>query len=143
MAESTFSSLLFGAIVHLLWTSWVSVAVLAMYFWTIVTVGKARGKYGVKAPSMDGPEEFLRAIRVQANTVEQLVFFFPALWMCAAWFNDHAAAIAGAVWIIGRMLYAFAYFKEPSKRITGFALSTLAAVSLWLGALIGLTGLIN
>jgi len=61
---------------QILWTSWLSVVVLAMYFWNVVTVGKARGKYGIKAPSVEGPDEFLRALRVQANTVEQLVFFF-------------------------------------------------------------------
>jgi len=128
---------------HFLWTSWVSVGVLAVYFWIMVTVGRARGKYGVKAPSVDGPEEFLRALRVQANTVEQLVFFFPALWLCAMCFSDQAAAIAGAIWIIGRILYALAYLKEPAKRGSGFAVSMLAALALWLGAVIGLTGLIK
>ncbi|MFZ6849279.1 MAPEG family protein [Undibacterium sp. RuRC25W] len=128
---------------QMLWTSWISVVVFAMYFWTIVIVGKARGKYGVKAPSVDGPEEFLRALRVQANTVEQLIFFFPALWLCAIWFSDHAAAIAGALWVVGRIAYALGYLKDPSKRASGFAVSVLASLALWMGAVIGLTGLIK
>jgi len=126
---------------HILWTSWLSVAVLGMYFWNVVIVGKARGKYGVKAPSVDGPEEFKRALRAQANTVEQMVFFFPALWLCAIWLSDKTAAIAGVVWIIGRVLYTLAYLKDPSKRATGFAIATFAALALWLGAIVGLTGL--
>ncbi|MFZ6864248.1 MAPEG family protein [Undibacterium sp. Ji67W] len=128
---------------QILWTSWLSVVVLAMYFWTVFTVGKARGKYGVKAPSVEGPEEFQRTLRVQANTVEQLVFFFPALWLCAIWLGDKTAAIVGVVWVIGRILYALAYLKNPSKRAVGFLVSTLAALALWLGAIVGLTGLIH
>ncbi|MFZ6751745.1 MAPEG family protein [Undibacterium sp. Dicai25W] len=128
---------------QILWTSWLTVVVLAMYFWNVVTVGKARGKYGVKAPSVEGPEDFQRALRVQANTVEQLVFFFPALWLCALWFSDKTAAIAGVVWVVGRILYALAYLKDPSKRGAGFAVATLASLALWLGAIVGLTGLVH
>lgn len=43
---------------HQLWTSW--------------------------APAVDGPPEFLRALRVQMDTVEQTVFFLQALWLGAA-----------------------------------------------------------
>ncbi len=68
---------------------------------------------------------------------------FPALWLCAIWFSDKAAAIAGVVWVVGRMLYALAYLKEPSKRGAGFAVAMLAALALWLGAIVGLTGLIH
>jgi glutathione S-transferase len=45
--------------------------------------GRAREKYGIKAPSVTGHENFERAYRVQMNTVEQMVFFLPALWLCA------------------------------------------------------------
>ena len=119
-------------------TSWVTLAVLAMYFWIIYKVGAARGKHQVHAPSVDGPPEFLRALRVQINTVEQLVFFLPALWLCAFWLNDKMAAIGGAVWLVGRVMYAIGYYREAAKRSAGFLVSTLAAIALVLGAVYGL-----
>lgn len=125
---------------HLLWTSWLTVAVLAMYFWTAMVVGRLRNLHQVKAPSMDGPPEFLRAVRVQTNTIEQLVFFLPFLWLCAVWSGDVTAALLGVVWLIGRIMYALAYLKDASKRSTGFLISTLASVALPLSTVISLIG---
>jgi glutathione S-transferase len=109
-----------------------------MYFWIIYEVGKARDKYKVHAPSVDGPPEFLRALRVQINTVEQLIFFLPALWLCAYWWNDKIAAIGGVIWIVGRVMYAIGYYRDAAKRSMGFTLSMLAAIALVLGAVFGL-----
>lgn len=120
------------------WTSWVTLAVLVMYFWIIYKVGSARVKYEVHAPSVDGPPEFLRALRVQMNTVEQLVFFLPALWLCAYWWNDKMAALGGVVWLIGRVMYAIAYYRDAAKRSAGFGISTFAAVALVFGTVFGL-----
>jgi glutathione S-transferase len=120
------------------WTSWATLATLAMYFWLIYKVGKARGKFQVHAPSVDGPPEFLRVLRVQINTVEQLVFFLPALWLCAYWWSDTIAALLGMVWVVGRVMYALAYYQDAAKRSMGFMVSTLAAVTLVLGAAYGL-----
>lgn len=128
---------------HLQWTSWLSLVVLCMYVWNVMTVGRLRMKLGVKAPSMDGPPEFLRAVRVQTNTVEQMVFFFPALWLCAMWASDIMAASLGLVWLLGRIMYALAYLQEAGKRSMGFLISSLAAVALSLGTVAGLTGLIG
>jgi glutathione S-transferase len=123
---------------HLVWTSWVTLAVLVMYFWIIYKVGNARVKYQVHAPSVDGPPEFLRALRVQMNTVEQLVFFIPALWLCAYWWDDKMAAVGGVVWLIGRVLYAITYYRDAAKRSLGFAISTFAAIALFFGTVFGL-----
>lgn len=120
------------------WTSWATLATLIMYFWIIFNVGKARGKYRVQAPSVDGPPEFLRALRVQINTVEQLIFFIPALWLCAYWWNDKIAALGGMIWIIGRLMYAISYYRDAEKRAMGFVISTLAAIALVFGAAYGL-----
>ncbi|MES2049832.1 MAG: MAPEG family protein, partial [Pseudomonadota bacterium] len=115
------------------WTSWVTLAVLVMYIWIIFKVANARGKHQIHAPFVDGPPEFLRALRVQANTVEQLVFFIPALWLCAYWWNDKVAAAGGVVWLIGRVMYAIGYYREAAKRSTGFMVATLAAFALVFG----------
>ncbi|MDP1980794.1 MAPEG family protein [Undibacterium sp.] len=128
---------------HLQWTSWLTLAVLCMYFWNVMVVGRLRVKLQVKAPVMDGPPEFLRAMRVQANTVEQMVFFFPALWLCAIWSGDIPAALLGVVWLLGRIMYALAYLQDASKRSTGFLVSTLAAIALLLGAVVGLSGILK
>ncbi|MBI1773678.1 MAG: MAPEG family protein [Burkholderiales bacterium] len=128
---------------HLQWTSWLTLAVLCMYFWNVMVVGRLRMKLGVKAPAMDGPPEFLRAIRVQSNTVEQMVFFLPALWLCATWSGDIAAALLGLVWLVGRIMYALAYLQDASKRSMGFLISTLAAVALLLGTVVGLSGVLK
>lgn len=120
------------------WTSWVTLAVLVMYFWIIYKVGAARGKYQIHAPLVDGPPEFLRALRVQINTVEQLVFFIPALWLCAYWWNDKMAAAGGVVWLVGRVMYAIGYYRDAAKRSLGFLVSTLAAIALVLGTVFGL-----
>lgn len=120
------------------WTSWATLATLIMYFWIMFNVGKARGKYRVQAPSVDGPPEFLRALRVQINTVEQLIFFIPALWLCAYWWNDKIAALGGLIWIIGRVIYAISYYRDAEKRAMGFVISTLAAIALVFGAAYGL-----
>jgi glutathione S-transferase len=120
------------------WTAWVTLAALLMYAWVLYNVGKARGKFGIHAPSCDGPVEFLSVLRVQANTVEQMVAFFPALWTCAVFYNDVFAAICGAVWVIARLMYAMGYYQDPKKRSAGFILSAIAIVALMGGTAFGL-----
>lgn len=119
-------------------TAWITLAVLLVYSWITVNVGRARGKYNVIAPSIDGPIEFQSALRVQANTVEQMALFLPALWLCAIFFSDRWAAIGGAAWIVGRILFALAYYRDPAKRGLGFGISLLASVALMLATAAGL-----
>lgn len=120
------------------WTAWATLAALVAYMWMLTNVGKARGKYKVPAPAMDGPIEFQSAQRVQANTVEQMVMFLPALWMCAYFLSDHWAASGGAVWVVGRIIYALGYYKAPGKRSLGFGITSLATLALLIGTVIGL-----
>ena len=105
-------------------------------------VGNARGKYGVKAPAVTGNEQFERIYRVQMNTLELLVAFVPAAYAAAKYWPSWAVALAGIVYLVGRILYWRAYVTEPSKRGFGFALSigsvfTLAIAAL-LAALLGM-----
>jgi glutathione S-transferase len=120
------------------WTAWTTVAALLTYFWVFANVGRARGKYKVVAPSIDGPIEFQRVYRVQINTVEQMVLFLPALWMCAYFFSDRWAAAGGIVWVIGRIVYALGYYRDPAKRELGFGISIVANVALIIGTVVGL-----
>ncbi|MBC3920272.1 MAPEG family protein [Undibacterium sp. CY18W] len=128
---------------QLLWTSWLTVAVLGLYLWIIYKVGNARATFQIKAPAVDGPPEFLRVLRVHANTVEQMVLFFPALWLCALWTGDKLAAALGLVWLVGRFMYAVAYYSDASKRSMGFMISLLAALGLLLAAMTGMSGVLK
>jgi len=100
-------------------------------------VGKARGRYGVKAPAISGNETFERYFRVQQNTLEQLIVFLPGLYLFSHYWNPLVAAVLGAIYLIGREIYAVTYVKEPSKREIGYGLTFLPAVILVLGGLVG------
>ena len=86
-------------------------------------VGRARGTYGVSAPAITGHEMFERAYRVQMNTLELLVLLLPGFYLAATLWSPTYAAVAGAVYIVGRVVYWRAYMAEPKSRSLGFALS--------------------
>lgn len=123
------------------WPALVTLAALTLTFGTVWWVGRARGRYGVRAPATTGHEMFERAFRVQMNTLENVVIFLPALWLAALWVSEAVATILGAVWLIGRIWYAIAYMREPESRGGGFVLAFAAwgglmVVAAW-GALRG------
>lgn len=102
-----------------------------------VLVGRARGQFGVKAPAVTGHEGFERVYRVQMNTLELLVLLLPALYLAARHWSPLAAAITGAVYLVGRMVYWRAYVTAPEKRGLGFLLSMAPIMVLMIGALVG------
>ena len=116
----------------------VTLLVLLLLFATAASVGRARGRYGVKAPATSGHEMFDRAFRIQMNTLENTVQMLPALWLCAIYANDRLAGLLGLVWLLLRIWYALAYQRDPAKRGAAFGLSSLAFAALWLGAAWGL-----
>jgi uncharacterized membrane protein YecN with MAPEG domain len=110
---------------------------LLQYIWFSIRVGSARGKFEIEAPSCAGDEVFERLFRVQQNTLEQLIVFIPSCY-AFAWFTSASwAAILGAVFIIGRFVYAAEYVKNPKSRSLGFALTFLPNAVLLVGSLIG------
>ena len=113
-----------------------SLLALVVYVGITVNVGRARSKYGVAAPSVTGNIEFEKRYRVQANTIEQLVLMFPALWLCAFWVGDAYAALGGVIWSVGRVVYARGYYDAPEKRGPGFGLSFLPTVAMLLATLV-------
>jgi len=115
----------------------VTVLALLEFWWFGMLVGRARTKYGIAAPAMSGNELFERQFRVHMNTLEQLMVFLPALWLFAHYLNPIWAAALGAVFIVGRAIYATSYVRDPKSRSLGFALSALPTVFLLIGVLWG------
>jgi glutathione S-transferase len=119
-------------------TAWITLAALGLYAWTGTNVARARGAYKIKAPVMDGPLPFQSVLRVHANTLEQLPLLLAPLWMCAMFLGDSWAAAGGALWCVGRIVYALGYYKDPSKREAGFVIAFIASALLFLGTGVGL-----
>jgi glutathione S-transferase len=115
----------------------VSVLALLTYQVTALLVGRARAVHGVKPPSTSGPEPFERALRVQQNTLEQLVFFLPAFWLAFLLSAPSVAAVLGLIWVGGRIAYAAGYLQAPEKRGPGFGISFLSGLILLVMALVG------
>jgi uncharacterized MAPEG superfamily protein len=119
------------------WVAIVTVASLIFYMATAVQVGRGRARHGVAAPAMTGHPEFERLVRVQVNTLEWLVIYLPCLWLFAVYVEPRLAAALGGVWIVGRVLYARGYARDPASRSTGFLIQGVAILVLMLGALGG------
>ena len=115
----------------------VAALVLIEYMGIVWFTGQARGRYGVAAPAITGHPVFERWFRVQGNTVEQLVIFFPGLWLFSRYVHAEAAAGLGLVFLVGRALFARGYVADPARRGPGFILSYIANAVLVLGGLIG------
>ncbi|QHU99856.1 MAPEG family protein [Synechocystis sp. CACIAM 05] len=123
---------------ELLWPALITALAAMLYLVLVINVGRARAKYGVMPPATTGNEDFERVLRVQYNTLEQLAFFLPGLWLFAIYRDPTIAAILGAVWLLGRTLYAWGYYQAAEKRMVGFALGSLSSMILVVGALLSI-----
>ena len=79
-----------------------------------ILVGRARGRYGIKAPATTGHEVFERYFRVHQNTLETLMGFIPGIALFALFVNPNWGAGIGLVYLIGRIVY-LRYFEEMSQ----------------------------
>ena len=113
----------------------VSLLSLLVYAWMSIRVGQARMKSGVHAPAMTGDEGLERAIRAHLNTLEWLPIFLVSLWLFALYWDKTIAAGVGAVWVVGRVIYALGYYADANKRGPGFLIQSLATAVLLFGAL--------
>ncbi|MBN8738559.1 MAG: hypothetical protein BGP24_11575 [Lysobacterales bacterium 69-70] len=101
-------------------------------------VGRARGRYGVRAPATTGDEGFERVFRAQMNTIESTVMFLPALWLGSTYGSPLVAGVAGLVWVAARFWYALGYAQAAKKRSAGFLVSAAALVVIFLSGCWGL-----
>jgi len=118
------------------------VLALCEYIVFSAQTGLARERYNIKAPATSGHPVFERYFRVQQNTLEQLIIFIPAMLVFPpmaeglGWPGNEIAAALGVVFLVGRVLYARAYVKEPLTRAVGFLLSFAPSLLLLLGTLV-------
>ena len=115
-------------------TALVTCLAILVYFYSSILVSRARGKFGVKLPAISGNPDFERVFRAQMNTLEWLPIFLPSLWLFAIYISDGIAALLGAVWVVGRILYILGYAQAVAKRGTGFAIQAVATIALWVGS---------
>jgi glutathione S-transferase len=113
---------------------------LLVYVWTFAAAARARATYKVQAPAVTGHPDFERFLRVQMNTVEQLVLFLPSLWIFSLFLSQRIGAVLGLIWVIGRIVYNLGYYSAAEKRGPGFGISIVASLLLLIGGLIGVLG---
>ncbi len=121
-----------------LWPSLITASALLLYVIVTINVGRARFKYKVSPPQVTGNPDFERVLRVQQNSVEQMILFLPSLWLFSQFISPIWGSAIGAVWIIGRILFAWGYYQAAEKRALGFGISTLANLALLGGSFTGI-----
>jgi len=119
------------------YTAAVTLLALLAYLAMTMNAGRARAKYGITAPAVTGNEMFERAYRVQMNTLEQMVFFLPAMWLYAVLVSDIGAAVSGLIWVAARIVYMLSYMRDPKTRGPATAVTMLVQLGLFLGAAYG------
>lgn len=120
------------------WPAVVTLLIVLLLLGNALVVGRARGRYGIRAPATSGHEAFERVFRVQMNTQESALMVLPTLWIASWYGNPGYAAIAGVAWVAARVWYALAYSRDAGKRGPAFGLSMLAFAVLFVLAGIGL-----
>ena len=113
-----------------------ALAVLQFFFFGIM-VGRARARFGVKAPATTGNEHFERAFRVQMNTLEQLAGFLPALYIASQFWPPIYVSAVGIVYLVGRFVYWRSYIADPSSRSLGFLLTVSPTFLLLTAGVVG------
>ncbi len=106
---------------------------------TAILVARTRRQHNLFPPAMTGVPEVERALRVQGNTIEQMMIFLPLLWVAALYFHmiGWLVPALGLVWCIGRIIFALGYMAEPKKRALGFGLCIFSTLTLAILAVIG------
>ncbi|RLA41182.1 MAG: MAPEG family protein [Gammaproteobacteria bacterium] len=122
------------------YVAFVTLLLVTQYLYFMAMVGKARGDADITPPAVTGDETFERNLRVQLNTLEQLMVTLPAMWVCAHYFGTAFAGTMGLTFFAGRVVYRSAYLTDPTTRGKGMMIGFLANVALLIAALLGVLG---
>lgn len=118
------------------WTGLTTLLSVLMIFWFGAQVAARRSVHDISAPATTGHPEFERYFRAHYNTLEQFALFLPSLWLFAILAGDRWAGLAGAVWIVGRLMFAVGYWQAPEKRLPGLGISLIPLFVTTIGALV-------
>lgn len=121
----------------MVWVDLVLALALLQFVVFGMLVGRARGRYGVKAPATSGHDIFDRYFRVQMNTLELLVLLIPLLMLAPKYLAPIWVALIGTVYLVGRLVYLRSYIADPARRGLVFGLSYFPILGLLLVVLIG------
>lgn len=119
------------------WVQLVTLLALMQFTWFGFLVGAARARHGVHAPATTGNEIFERYYRVHMNTLELMVVFLPSMWLAAQYWSPQWVAGAGAIYLIGRVVYLKGYVADPKKRSAGYGISFLPTMGLLIAGIVG------
>jgi uncharacterized membrane protein YecN with MAPEG domain len=120
-------------------TSIATVLAVLVALWTGILVARTRRRLGIHPPVMTGSPDLDCALRVQGNTLEQIVIFLPSLWLAALYFQGWIPSLLGLVWCTGRVIFALTYKPaNPGKRFVGFQLTIFPTLILIVLAIIGI-----
>jgi glutathione S-transferase len=117
----------------------VGFATFLLDVWLTWNVGKGRQIFNVPYPQMYSEKEdkFNCYQRAHQNTLELLPFFLMALFVGGI-FHPLVASALGALWIVGRVLFAEGYYTgDPKNRTIGFRISFIALTLMMLIAVKG------
>jgi glutathione S-transferase len=120
------------------YTAIVTLVVIAVYFFFATQVARAHGTFGVKQPATHGNPDFERIFRAHVNMLEWMPTFLAPLWLCAIYLSDVGAALLGAVWIVGRIIYFYGYSRAAEGRLPGFFIQSTVCFILFIGAAVGI-----
>lgn len=117
----------------------VTLLAVLIALWTVILVARTRHRVGISPPATTGSPDLECALRVQANTVEQMIIFLPSLWLAALYFHGWIPPVIGVLWCLGRILYGMGYrTAKPQARGPGFAIAIFSNLALIILAGIGI-----
>lgn len=83
-----------------------------------IAVSSARYKFGVKAPATTGNIEFEKISRTHLNHLENMVMFIPLVWIAGMEYgNNPYYILICSAWVIGRLIFSYAYINNLSSKI--------------------------
>ena len=89
------------------------------YLTTTVMVGYTRTKTKIQPPAMTGNIELEKAVRVQMNNLENMIYFLPMVWLFGFFVNSFWGGIVALLWLLGRIIYSIGYYRDVKSRSLG------------------------
>lgn len=118
------------------------ITVITLFIYQILSLNVSRSRFENKipAPITIGNPNFERAYRTHLNFLENMVIFLPLVWICSILGYNNIFYVSSCVfWLIGRLIFSFAYIQNLSLKIkiTANAIAITSIFVLLIMSLIG------